>query len=134
VSWDWTAGTDSVEPMEFVVDEEAFQSGAVQGGAQQMHSVPVGNSSSQGEDTHQVSGGGVLSDGEQYSESSAVAAPASPVTPAAGSAAPMSTGEHSNTGLHDMISSSKEAPHYFRSLNEIYQETSEIKLNSESDI
>ena len=46
----------------------------------------------------------------------------------------MSTGEHSNTGLHDMISSSEEAPHYFRSLNEIYQETSEIELNFESDI
>ena len=63
----------------------------------------------------------MLLDGEQYSKSSTVTAPASPVTPVVGSAAPMSTGEHSNTGLHDMSSSSEEGPHYFRSLNEIYQ-------------
>jgi hypothetical protein len=127
VSWDWSAGADSGELMEFHVDDEMFETGS---DAQQLHSMPRESSSSQEDDTHVHSGGiGDVSDELQYHENSG-AAPVSPVT----STAVWSASEQSNAGMLDMSSSSDDGLVHFRSLNDIYQETIEVEYNSEADI
>lgn len=127
MSWDWSAGADSGELMEFHVDDEMFETGS---DAQQLHSMPRESSSSQEDDTHVHSGGiGDVSDELQYHENSG-AAPVSPVT----STAVWSASEQSNAGMLDMSSSSDDGPVHFRSLNDIYQETIEVEYNSEADI
>jgi hypothetical protein len=137
VSWEWSGRTSAVEPMEFVVENDLGEFGGVQGGASQVQSVSEDNSSSQDENMHRnPGGGGVLSDGEQYTISGAAdAAPASLVTPAVSSAVQLQNDDgQSGTGGLDMSNSSADEPRHFRSLNEIYQETSEVECNSESDI
>lgn len=127
MSWDWSAGADSGELMEFHVDDEMFETGS---DAQQLHSMPGESSSSQEDDTHVHSGGiGDVSDELQYHENSG-AAPVSPVT----STAVWSASEQSNAGMLDMSSNSDDGPIHFRSLNDIYQETVEVEYNSEADI